>query len=88
MSAASQALLVQSHHQVAAGNLGAAADDLERALRIDPSQPVLWLELGEVRLKAGARAQAEMLAQRAQSLGGKDPAIQSRVEDLLERAAQ
>ena len=88
MSLASQALLAQSRHEVGVGNLSAAADDLERALRIDPLQPLLWLELGELRLAAGDRGQAEMMAHRALSLGGRDPAIQARVEDLLVRAGR
>ena len=88
MSAASQVLLAQSRQLLMAGDLSAASDDLERALRIDPGQPVLWLELGEVRLQAGDRTQAKSNAQRANLLGGKDPVIQARAENLLLRAAR
>jgi hypothetical protein len=46
MSAASQSLLQQSRSQQRAGDYPQAAATLERALRVDPSQPVLMAGTG------------------------------------------
>ena len=49
-----QALLEQSRAERAAGNYDAGhATSIERALRIDPNNAALWLELGELELATG-----------------------------------
>lgn len=83
---ASRALLAQSRTHQAAGDYAQAAASIERALRIDPRQPLLWLELGDIRLKEGDFAQAESLARKGLSLAGGDPSLTSRAEDLIARA--
>jgi hypothetical protein len=55
MSAASQSLLQQSRSQQRAGDYPQAAATLERALRVDPSQPVLWLELSAAEISQSSR---------------------------------
>lgn len=86
MSAASQSLLQQSRSQQRAGDYPQAAATLERALRVDPSQPVLWLELGRVRLREGQFAQAEQLGRKVLSISGGNLAIESDALDLISRA--
>jgi tetratricopeptide (TPR) repeat protein len=64
-SGASTALLEQSRAQRAAGSLPAARASLERALRLDPNNAALWLELGELELQTGNLTQAATMARKA-----------------------
>jgi Tetratricopeptide repeat len=80
---AGQALLQESRSQQAAGRYGQAAATVERALRIEPRQPRLWLELAAIRKKEGNSAQADSLARKALSLAPGDPAIASQARPLL-----
>jgi cytochrome c-type biogenesis protein CcmH/NrfG len=43
---------------------------LERAIRIDPGDPQLWLELSRLHLGQGAFDEAEQMARKALSLAG------------------
>ena len=86
MSAASQSLLQQSRSQQRAGDYPQAAATLERALRVDPSQPALWLELGRVRLNEGQFAQAEQLGRKVLSIAGGNLAFESEALDLISGA--
>jgi tetratricopeptide (TPR) repeat protein len=86
-SGASAALLEQSRAQRAAGSLPAARASLERALRLDPNNAALWLELGELELQTGNSAQAATMARKAQTLAGRDRQLTDRAEKLL-RAAE
>ena len=86
-SGASQSLLAQSRAQRAAGNYPQASASLERALRIDPNNPILWVELGELHLQAGNTAQAEMMARKALTLTGADRSAETQAERLLRAAA-
>ena len=86
-SGASGALVEQSRAQRAAGSLPAARASLERALRLDPNNAVVWLELGELELQTGNTAQAATLARKAMTLAGRDARLSARAERLL-RAAE
>ena len=86
VSSASRALLTQSRTHQAAGQYEQAAASIERALRIDPRQPLLWLELGDIRLKEGDFAQAESLGRKALSLAAGDPSLTGRAEELIAKA--
>jgi tetratricopeptide (TPR) repeat protein len=86
-SGASSALVEQSRAQRAAGSLPAARASLERALRLDPNNAVVWLELGELELQTGNAAQAATLARKAMTLAGRDARLSARAERLL-RAAE
>lgn len=55
-------LLDRAHSQSAAGELEQAGASLERALRIEPRNALLWQELAQVRLDLGLYRQAESLA--------------------------
>lgn len=86
VSSASQALLTQSRGHQAAGRYEQAAASIERALRIEPRQPVLWLELGNIRLKEGDFGQAESMGRKALSLATGDAALTARAEQLIATA--
>ena len=62
------ALLDHAEQQANAGELESAVASLERALRIDPRNPVLWYHLATVRLAQGDPSQAEQLAVKSNSL--------------------
>jgi Flp pilus assembly protein TadD len=79
-------LLEQSRAQRAAGNNTQAAASIERALRIDPNNATLWVELGEIHLAAGNRSQAASMARKALTLTSGDAGLESRAERLLRAA--
>jgi tetratricopeptide (TPR) repeat protein len=62
------ALLDHAEQQANAGELESAAASLERAIRIDSRNPVLWYHLATVRLAQGDPSQAEQLAVKSNSL--------------------
>ena len=64
------ALMNKAQSQVAAGQMDEARANLERALRIEPRNPVLWQELARIRLKQGQYRQAENLAAKSNVLAG------------------
>jgi tetratricopeptide (TPR) repeat protein len=71
------ALLQKSRSQAAAGQWEAASASLERALRIEPRNPVLWQKLARVRLDQGDYPQAENLAAKSNSLAGSDQRLRA-----------
>lgn len=77
LGAASRSLVAQAQTQAAGGDFAAAAASIERALRIEPSNPLLWLELGKVRQLEGNYAQAESLGRKAVSLATGDAGAES-----------
>lgn len=85
-SGATAALLEQSRQQAAAGNYPLATSSLERALRINPRDAELWLELGRLKLQQGDLAQAENMGRRALSLAGTDATLRRQSEDLIAAA--
>jgi predicted negative regulator of RcsB-dependent stress response len=72
-----QALLNKAHDQTAAGRMDAAGANLERALRIEPRNPVLWQELARVRLDQRQYRQAENLAAKSNALSGGNRYLQA-----------
>lgn len=72
-----QSLLNKAHAQAAAGRMDAAGADLERALRIEPRNSVLWQELARVRLELGQYRQAENLAAKSNALAGGNRDLQA-----------
>ncbi len=83
LSPATRALVAQAQGQTAKGNYPVAAASIERALRIEPANPLLWIELGKVRAAEGNAAQAESMARKAISLAADDPAAQSAAWKLI-----
>jgi Flp pilus assembly protein TadD len=80
---ASRSLLQSSRDQSASGNYVQAAASLERAIRIEPMQPLLWLELGRVRLLEGDYEQAEQLGRKARTLSAGDPTAETQSKLLI-----
>lgn len=80
------ALLDSAEKQANAGDLEAAAASLERAIRIDPRNPVLWYHLATVRLSQGDAAGAEQLAAKSNSLAPGNTVQQARNWQLIARA--
>ncbi|MDX1499192.1 MAG: tetratricopeptide repeat protein [Woeseiaceae bacterium] len=76
-------LLAQGRTQLAGGEYPAAAATLERALRIEPGDPWLWLELARVHHVSGDQRQAEAHARKAMSLAGGDRGVRDAAEKLL-----
>jgi len=71
------ALIDKAHSQTAAGQTDAAGANLERALRIEPRNPVLWQELARVRLDQHQYQQAENLAAKSNALAGDNRHLQA-----------
>lgn len=74
---ATTALVVQAQRQAGSGDYGPAAATLERALRIEPDNPLVWIELGRVHLSEGNAGQADALGRKALALATGDPAAQA-----------
>jgi tetratricopeptide (TPR) repeat protein len=83
LGSAASALVTQAHARAAAGDYPAAMATLERALRIEPENPLTWIELGRVQLAAGNAAQADSMGHKALGLASGDPGAQSRAWRLI-----
>jgi tetratricopeptide (TPR) repeat protein len=80
---ASSALVSQAHKQLTGGDFGLAAATIERAMRIEPDNPLLWIELGRVRYTAGDASQAESMGRKALALATGDPQAQASAWRLI-----
>ena len=74
---AATALVAQAHAQAQSGEYGAAGATIERALRIEPDNPLLWVELGRIQLAERNPGQADGMARKALALAAGDPSAQS-----------
>lgn len=72
------ALLDTAANSVGQGDMDKAAASLERALRIEPRNPTIWHDLGQIRLHQGKYSQAEAMFDKSNSLAGSDRALQAR----------
>jgi Tfp pilus assembly protein PilF len=88
LGTASRALVTQAHAQATGGDFGQASATLERALRIEPENPLLWIELGRMRLGAADADQADAMGRKALALGTGDPAAQAGAWRLIADALQ
>jgi uncharacterized protein HemY len=79
LSPATRSLVTQARAQLTNGDLPAASSTLDRALRIEPNSPLLWIELGRLRLAESDAHQAEGCARKALVLasGDRDALAQS-----------
>lgn len=64
------ALVQNARQDAAAGRLPAASANLERALRIEPRNAVLWHELARVNLHQGQPDQAAQFATKSNTFAG------------------
>jgi len=83
LSAASRALVSQAQIQLASKNYPVAASSIERALRIEPDNPLLWIELGKVRQAEGNYVQAENMGRKAASMSVNTPRANSAAWRLI-----
>src|SRR5262249_40185168 len=77
LSAASAALVKQGRAQSLKGAYPAAIATPERAQRIEPDNPLVWLELGQVHLSAKNPQQAESMGRKAIALATGNPVVQA-----------
>lgn len=77
------ALVSQAHTLAAQGNHGAATATIERALRIEPANPLLWIELGKVHMAEGDAARADGMGRKALTLAAGDPSAQAAAWRLI-----
>ena len=77
LSPASTALVTQAQAQRKRGDLPGATVSLDRALRIEPSNPLLWIEMGRLRMDQRNFAQAEAMGRKAVSMSVGDNRTQS-----------
>ena len=80
---AAQALVVSARAQQQSGNFALAAETLDRALSIEPRNPLVWLALGRESLAAGNPAQAYGMARKALYLASGDPSAQASAWGLI-----
>jgi tetratricopeptide (TPR) repeat protein len=83
LSPATSSLVTQAHTLMARGDLDGASSTLDRALRIEPNNPLLWIERGKLRLAENDPKQAEGCARKALALASGDRAAQAQSGHLL-----
>jgi predicted Zn-dependent protease len=65
------------------GDLDGASSTLDRALRIEPNNPLLWIERGKLRLLENDAHQAEGCGRKALALASGDRAAQAQAGRVL-----
>lgn len=83
LSSASRALVNQAQAQRRNGDLPGATVSLERALRIEPNNPLLWIEMGRLRMDQRNFPQAENMGRKALSISVGDDTTQSAAWTLI-----
>ena len=83
LSPATRSLVTQAHSLMAKGDLDGASSTLDRALRIEPSNPLLWVEIGRLRLAESNAHQAEVCGRKALALASGDRGTQAQAGRLL-----
>jgi tetratricopeptide (TPR) repeat protein len=85
VSGATTALLAESRAERDAGDLGGAAATIERALTIAPDEPLLWVELAEIRFDQGDVDLAAEMARKALTLTGDNSPLAERARRIMGR---
>jgi tetratricopeptide (TPR) repeat protein len=80
---ATQSLVAQAHAQTARGELPGASTTLDRALRIEPQNPLLWIEVARLRLAENDARQAEACGRKALALSSGDPNARAQAGRVL-----
>jgi tetratricopeptide (TPR) repeat protein len=83
LGAAATALVGEAHTQEQSRNFGLAAETLERALSIEPHNPLVWIELGRENILAGNPTQAYGMGRKALYLASGDSRAQARAWQLI-----
>jgi tetratricopeptide (TPR) repeat protein len=81
--AATRSLVTQARTEQEHGDLPAASMTLDRALRIEPTNPLLWIEIGRLRLAENDARQAEGCGRKALALASGDRSAQSQAGRVL-----
>ena len=88
LSSASRALVNQAQAQRRNGDLPGATVSLERALRIEPNNPLLWIEMGRLRMDQRNYVQAESMGRKALSMAVGDNRTQAAAWQLIADSLQ
>jgi hypothetical protein len=83
LSAASKALVSQAQTQRQRGDFPGASVSLERALRIEPNNPLIWIEMGRLRMDQSNFPQAESMGRKALAMSVGDDHTQSLAWQLI-----
>jgi tetratricopeptide (TPR) repeat protein len=83
---AATALIGEAHAQEQSRNFAVAGQTLERALGIEPHNPLVWIELGRENILAGNPAQAYGMGRKALYLATGDPRAQASAWELIAAA--
>ncbi len=84
LSPAAQELVVKAKQYSGSGDSVSALRYLERAQRISPRAPQVYLAMAEVRLQQGENRQARQLANKALSLVGDDDDLRLATEQFID----
>jgi Flp pilus assembly protein TadD len=80
---ASRSLVQQAQAQRKKGDLAGATVSLDRALHIEPSNPLLWIEMGRLRMDQHNYPQAENMGRKALSMSVGDSRTQAAAWQLI-----
>jgi hypothetical protein len=83
LSPASKSLVTTAQAQRNRGDLPGAATSLDRALRIEPNNPLLWIEMGHLRMDQRNYTQAEAMGRKALAMAVGDSRTQSAAWQLI-----
>jgi predicted Zn-dependent protease len=83
LSPATRSLVTQARTLMSRGDLDGASSTLDRALRIEPNSPLLWIERGRLRLAENDPRQAEGCGRKALALASGDRSTQAQAGRLL-----
>ncbi|HEX5462397.1 MAG TPA: hypothetical protein VFX20_20690 [Steroidobacteraceae bacterium] len=83
LGAAATSLVGAAHAQEQSRNFGLAQETLERALGIEPHNPLVWIELGRENILAGNPTQAYGMGRKALYLASGDPHAQASAWELI-----
>lgn len=87
-SGPANALYEDATQSMAEGAFSKAELSLERALRIEPSNPYYWYTMGKIKYRQGANAQAIQFCLKSKSLAGRDVKLVRLNDDLIKRIQQ
>jgi len=80
---ASTALVSQAQSQRKRGDFPGATVSIERAMRIEPNNPLLWIEMGRLRMDQANFPQAESMGRKALAMSVGDDRTQSLAWQLI-----
>jgi tetratricopeptide (TPR) repeat protein len=83
LSPATLSLVNQARTLASHGDIDGASSTLDRALRIEPNNPLLWIEIGRLRLLESESRQAEGCARKALAVASGDHGAQKQAGRLL-----